>query len=89
MPTDWYAPYSLPPLALIADELEKNPEADGNAIHQIIYNIANSTGVSMGNLCKALYRVTLGRDRGPRAGWFVAMAGNDQIASRIRKFLAK
>ena len=43
----------------------------------------------MGNLCKALYRVTLGRDRGPRAGWFVAMAGNDQIASRIKKFLAK
>ena len=76
-------------LALIADELEKNPEADGNAIHQIIYGIANSTGVSMGSLCKALYRVTLGRDRGPRAGWFVAMAGNDQIASRIRKFLAR
>lgn len=76
-------------LEKVAAGLEANPEADGNAIHQIIYGIANDGPVPMGALCKALYRVTLGRDRGPRAGWFVAMAGTDVIAARLRKFLGR
>ena len=74
-------------LAKISENLKQNPEADGNAIHQIIYAIANENNISMGTLCKALYRVTLGRDRGPRAGWFVAMAGTDVIAERLDNFL--
>ncbi len=76
----------LAALGLLGDRLANaEAAADGNAIHNIIYEVANETGVGMGTLCKALYRVLIGKERGPRAGWFAAMLGIEFVSRRLKQ----
>ncbi len=50
---------------------------DGEAVHQAIYETAGGfEGVKPGELFQAIYLSLLGKPRGPRAGWFVALLGS-------------
>jgi lysyl-tRNA synthetase class 1 len=72
-------------LGIVADRLAQAPDADGNAIHHVIYEVANETGIGMGTLCKAFYQALIGKDRGPRAGWFAAMVGTQFVSRRLKE----
>ncbi len=49
---------------------------DGEQVHEVIYETAGTLdGVPAGDLFKAIYLALLGKPRGPRAGWFVALLG--------------
>jgi len=72
-------------LGLIADWLDKNPTADGDEIHQAIYNISKENDVGMGKVCQGFYQAIIGKNRGPRAGWFIAMIGTDLVSKRLKE----
>jgi lysyl-tRNA synthetase class 1 len=50
---------------------------DGEAVHQVIYETAGGfEDVKPADLFKAIYLSLLGKPRGPRAGWFIALLGS-------------
>lgn len=59
---------------------------DGEAVHRLIYEIAGEfEGVRAGGLFQAIYLSLLGKPRGPRAGWFIALLGPAFCAGRFRE----
>lgn len=75
-------------LEKLADALEKAQLDDGDAVHQLIYDTATNAGLGMGKLCQAFYAAMIGKNRGPRAGWFVVMIGTDLVVNRLREAAA-
>lgn len=50
---------------------------EGEAVHQAIWETAGEfEGAKPGELFKAIYLALLGKPRGPRAGWFIALLGS-------------
>jgi len=71
-------------LAGLARTLQGSP--DGDAVHARIYELAGSMeGVRPAHLFQAIYLSLLGKPRGPRAGWFIALVGPEFAAARFRE----
>jgi lysyl-tRNA synthetase class 1 len=69
-------------LASLAGRLEDG--MSGDEIHALIYAVASAfPGSQPAELFRAIYLTLLGKPRGPRAGWFVALLGPRKSASRF------
>jgi len=58
-------------------------ELDGQGMHQAIYAAIDAAGLKPGEAFKALYRVILGKDSGPKAGWFLASLERGWLVERL------
>jgi lysyl-tRNA synthetase class 1 len=59
---------------------------DGEAVHRTIWDLAGRfETVKPAKLFEAIYVSLLGKTRGPRAGWFIAMLGPETCAARFRE----
>ncbi|MEW5807617.1 MAG: lysine--tRNA ligase [Acidobacteriota bacterium] len=57
----------------------------GEEIHQLIYSIAEEIeGVEPYGLFEAIYLSILGKERGPRAGWFLAFLDRQFVINRFQ-----
>ena len=71
-------------LGRLAERLK--PEMDGGTVHGVIYDLAGEfDGVKPALLFQAIYVVLLGKQRGPRAGAFVALLGPEFCAARFEE----
>jgi lysyl-tRNA synthetase class 1 len=73
-------------LGRLADELRDGMDAE--AIHTAVYDLAKSSeivGTKPAELFQAIYLALLGKPRGPRAGWFLALLGPGRSAERFRE----
>ncbi len=71
-------------LGRLADGLEAG--MDGQQIHDLIFRIAGDfPGTKPPRLFEAIYLSLLGRSRGPRAGWFLALLGPEFTTRRFRE----
>lgn len=59
-------------------------ELDGQTMHEAIYEAINTAGLKPGEAFKALYRIILGKDSGPKAGWFLTSLDRDWLVDRLR-----
>jgi len=71
-------------LQALAAGIEAAAEFDGQGMHDAIYAAAEQTGVKPATAFVALYRVILGQDSGPKAGWFLASLERDWLIKRLR-----
>lgn len=72
-------------LAQLADKIDQAPEeVDGAWFHQAIYELKDSVGLSSQQMFKTLYRVLIGKESGPRAGWFLNILPRDWLIKRLR-----
>lgn len=72
-------------LRQLADDIAKAPaEADGNWFHQAIYAYKESGLLSPRELFTTIYRALIGKDSGPRAGWFLSILPRDWLIDRLR-----
>jgi lysyl-tRNA synthetase, class I len=60
-------------------------ELDGQGMHEAIYAAKEVANLSPAAAFQALYRVILGKDSGPKAGWFLASLDRDWLVSRLRR----
>ena len=85
---------SLPPEAATLDDDQRTflgrlaeglqPGMDGEAVHLHIYELAKRfDDVKPGHLFQAIYISLLGKNRGPRAGGFVALLGVEFCSGRF------
>ncbi|MCD6481120.1 MAG: lysine--tRNA ligase [Thermoplasmata archaeon] len=62
-------------------------EWEAEKIHTCIHDTAKEVGISAGKAFRAIYRIMLGRDKGPRAGYFLQSLGRDFVLRRIGEFI--
>jgi len=69
----------------LADKIASAPEeADGAWFHLAIYEHKDSSGMQPKELFTTLYRVLIGKDSGPRAGWFLGILPREWLIKRLR-----
>lgn len=72
-------------LGALADQIEKAPkDADGEWFHKAIYELKESGKLTSEQVFKPLYRALIGKDSGPRAGWFLSILPRDWLVKRLR-----
>jgi lysyl-tRNA synthetase, class I len=69
-------------LTRVAGEVEKAGQLDGEQMHQILYEAKGD--LKPGQAFQAIYRVILGKDSGPKAGWFLASLDKDWLVRRLK-----
>ena len=74
-------------LALLDQRLQ--PDMDGDAIHSLVYGLAEESGLAAREVFEAIYVVFLDNNRGPRAGWFLRSLEPDFVHDRLREAAAR
>lgn len=67
----------------IASRLEQ-PGLSAEDIHRAFYDAATQHDVPIAELFRAFYLAVIGKERGPRAGWFAEIIGPAFVAQRLR-----
>lgn len=60
------------------------PDADGEWFHKAIYELKEAGKMTSEQVFKPLYRALIGKDQGPRAGWFLSILPRDWLLKRLR-----
>ncbi|MBI4033393.1 lysine--tRNA ligase [Candidatus Saccharibacteria bacterium] len=60
------------------------PDAAGDWFHKAVYEFKQSRSMTPEEVFKPLYRTLIGRDSGPRAGWFLSILPRDWLIKRLR-----
>jgi lysyl-tRNA synthetase class 1 len=69
----------------LADTIATAPDdADGEWFHQAIYSFKDYEGLGPKDLFTTLYQALIGKDSGPRAGWFLSILPRDWLIKRLR-----
>lgn len=69
----------------LADKVSAAPEgADGQWFHLAVYEFKGSLELEPKQLFSTLYQVLIGKDSGPRAGWFLSTLPRDWLIARLR-----
>ncbi len=71
-------------LCKLGECVAKAPEnADGAWFHQAIYELKDSSDLSPKDLFSTLYQTLIGKDSGPRAGWFLSILPREWLINRL------
>ena len=69
----------------LAAKISDAPDnADGAWFHAEIYSLKDTSGLQPKDLFNILYRALIGKDSGPRAGWFLSILPRDWLIKRLR-----
>lgn len=72
-------------LSSLAEQISHAPEdADGEWFHKAIYAHKETSDLAPRDLFVVLYRVLIGKESGPRAGWFLSILPRDWLIKRLR-----
>lgn len=72
-------------LSDLAGKIEKAPDdADGEWFHKAIYEIKEEQGLEPNFIFPALYKALIGKQKGPRAGWFLSILPRDWLIARLK-----
>jgi len=72
-------------MAQLADKIADAPAgADGEWFHKTIYAFKEPTNMQPKELFQTLYQALIGKDSGPRAGWFLSILPREWLISRLR-----
>ncbi|MGE3541174.1 MAG: lysine--tRNA ligase [Candidatus Tectimicrobiota bacterium] len=68
-------------LGMLGQRLQ--PEMDGDAIHTLVYALAEELALPAKALFEAVYIALLDQTRGPRLGWFLSSLEHDFVTTRL------
>jgi lysyl-tRNA synthetase class 1 len=72
-------------LRALSEKVAQAPaEADGDWFHKLIYELDGTTGLNKQQLFTTLYKALIGKESGPRAGWFLSILPRDWLIKRLR-----
>ncbi len=72
-------------LTFLADKISDAPDdADGAWFHQAIYELKDSSQLEPKELFTTLYQALIGKQSGPRAGWFLSILPREWLLKRLR-----
>ena len=69
----------------LAGVIEGAPkDADGEWFHKAVYGFKESADLEPKQLFTTLYQALIGKDSGPRAGWFLSMLPREWLITRLK-----
>ncbi len=69
----------------LAKKVENAPaDADGEWFHKAIYDLKDASNLPPKELFATLYQALIGKDSGPRAGWFLSLLPRDWLIKRLK-----
>ncbi len=71
-------------LRSFADKLEALEQFDGQTIHELTHVIKDESGLSPKEFFSAIYIAFLGKDSGPKVGWFLSTLMKEFVLERLR-----
>ncbi len=71
-------------LHLFADKLEMQEYKDGAAIHELTHSVKEESGLDAKSFFTAVYVAFLGKESGPKVGWFLSTLDTDFVIARLR-----
>ena len=71
-------------LRRLAQTIAAEKNLDGQGMHDAIYAAAVAAELKPAQAFVALYRVILGQDSGPKAGWFLCSLDHDWLVERLQ-----
>lgn len=72
-------------LSALSQKISQAPAiADGEWFHKLIYELKESRNMTPEQVFKPLYKALIGRDSGPRAGWFLSILPRDWLIKRLK-----
>lgn len=72
-------------LKAMAEKIAVAPkDADGAWFHEAIYQFKDHTELAPKELFTTLYQALIGKDSGPRAGWFLSLLPRDWLVNRLK-----
>lgn len=72
-------------LSQLSNKIAQLPQAaDGEIFHKMIYESDKSSEFAPKQRFEAIYRVLIGKNSGPRAGWFLSILPRDWLIKRLR-----
>lgn len=72
-------------LTALGDKVAEAPEdADGAWFHNAIYELKDAMGLQPKEMFMTLYQAIIGKQSGPRAGWFLSILPRDWLVARLR-----
>lgn len=73
-------------LTLLADYM--NEQRTGEELHARLHALKTEVPIAPKELFSALYRIFLGRESGPKAGWFLSVLPREFVEKRLREAAA-
>lgn len=71
-------------LAMLLSYVEQETELDGQKLHTELHELKAKAAIEPKELFSALYLAFLGKDHGPKAGWFLSVLPRDFLIERLR-----
>ncbi len=72
-------------LNLLAIKIENAPiDADGEWYHKVIYDLKSESDLEPKEIFSTLYQALIGKDSGPRAGWFLSLLPKTWLIDRLK-----
>ncbi len=82
-----FSPEQKQALKKLFEYVEAHERLDGQELHTTLHAIKTETGIDAKAFFSALYQSFLGRDSGPKAGWFLSVLDRAFIIDRLRKIV--
>lgn len=76
-------------LGLLGDYIEASPNASGEDIHHRLHSMKDELGIAPGALFSAVYVAFLGKESGPKAGWFLSVLDRAFVIKRLKEAAVK
>lgn len=72
-------------LADVLSYLQEHERPTGEELHAALHTIRKETEIEPKEFFSALYTIILGKDSGPKAGWFLSVLDRDFLLTRLRE----
>jgi lysyl-tRNA synthetase class 1 len=71
-------------LVQLADKVAAASEMTGESLHALIHDVKETSGLSPKEFFTAIYVAFLGKESGPKVGWFLSTLEQEFVAARLR-----
>lgn len=71
-------------LKSLSGKIELLESIDGQILHELIHEVKGESGLTPQEFFSAIYIVFLGKDSGPKIGWFLSTLTKDFLVKRLR-----
>jgi lysyl-tRNA synthetase class 1 len=71
-------------LMTLAEKIDEAEAMDGQSLHEFIHEVKEASGLTPKEFFSTIYLVTLGRDSGPKVGWFLSTLEKDFVVKRLK-----
>ena len=68
----------------LADNIEAADKTDAQWYHEKVHELREDLGLKPKEAFQAIYRVLIGKDFGPKAGWYLSVLDQDWLVKRLR-----